>query len=129
MEYRICIAGSRTFNDYELAEEILTDFVNAYLKPDTKVIIVSGNAKGADRIGEQLAENYGLDIEDYPARWDLHGRSAGYKRNVEMAEVSDAIIIFWNGISKGSKHMIDICQNKGKLLWVNKPTTTEFNGK
>jgi hypothetical protein len=40
--------------------------------------------------------------------WDLFGKKAGYMRNEEMAKVADAAIIFWDGKSKGSKHMIDI---------------------
>jgi hypothetical protein len=43
-----------------------------------------------------------------PADWDTHGKSAGFKRNKEMAEVSQGLIAFWDNVSKGTKHMIDI---------------------
>jgi hypothetical protein len=42
--------------------------------------------------------------------WDIFGKSAGYKRNEEMAKVADACVIFWDGKSKGTKHMIDIAK-------------------
>ena len=40
--------------------------------------------------------------------WDIYGKKAGYMRNEEMAKVADALVVFWDGKSKGTKHMIDI---------------------
>lgn len=45
-----------------------------------------------------------------------------------MAEISDAALIFWNGISPGSKHMIGICTKNKVLTWVTKPATEIING-
>ena len=52
---------------------------------------------------------------EFPADWDKHGKSAGYKRNLEMAENADALIAFWDGESRGTKHMIDIAKEKNLL--------------
>ena len=49
----------------------------------------------------------------YPADWERHGRAAGPIRNEEMAEVSDALIAFWDGKSRGTKSMIEIAMRKG----------------
>ena len=49
----------------------------------------------------------------YPADWERHGRAAGPIRNEEMAEVSDALIAFWDGKSRGTKSMIEIARRKG----------------
>lgn len=51
---------------------------------------------------------------------DLYGKSAGYKRNSEMAEIADALIAFWDCSSKGTKDMIDIAKNKNLLVRVIK---------
>ena len=52
--------------------------------------------------------------------WDKDGRSAGYKRNAEMAEYADALIAVWDGDSKGTKHMIE-CMNKlNKKVYIHK---------
>ena len=40
------------------------------------------------------------------ADWDQFGKSAGYKRNIQMAEHADALIAIWDGKSKGTMHMI-----------------------
>jgi predicted Rossmann fold nucleotide-binding protein DprA/Smf involved in DNA uptake len=119
MKVRICIAGSRDFNNFDYAEEVIQCFSDSHpeIKQDD-VIIVSGGARGADKIGEQLAHKFGLGLDIYPAKWDLYGKSAGYKRNREMAEISDYVFCFWDGKSKGTKHMIDLCKSLGKPTYV-----------
>ena len=101
---RVIIAGSRNFNDYEILKKKL----NAILKNQKEVTIISGTANGADKMGEWYANENHLKLEQYPAMWDLFGKKAGYMRNEEMVKVADAAIVFWDGKSKGSKHMIDI---------------------
>jgi hypothetical protein len=59
------------------------------------------------------AQDEGFALEVYPAQWKKLGKQAGYRRNEQMAEVADALIAFWDGESKGTKHMIDIMNNKG----------------
>lgn len=103
---RTIIAGSRTFVDYELMKFHLQN----YRFPITSII--SGCAKGADSLGEQYAIEKGIPLEKYPANWNKYGKSAGYRRNEQMADVADALIAFWDGESKGTKHMIDIAVSK-----------------
>lgn len=118
-ELRIIIAGGRDFNDYELLKnsviEIITDKT---VFPDL-VVIVSGMARGADILGIKFANEMGLKIARFPADWSNFGKRAGYVRNIEMAKfaVEDDndgfLIAFWNGKSKGTKHMIDVAQKSG----------------
>lgn len=75
--------------------------------------IVCGMARGADRLGERYAKEHGYQVIYFPADWDLDGKSAGFKRNVRMAEYADALVAFWDGESKGTKHMIEIAKEKG----------------
>ena len=105
----IIIAGSRNFNDYNLlkssCDNLLTQFTN--------IEIVSGTARGADKLGERYAREKGYDIKEFPANWDKFGKSAGYIRNDEMAKYADMLIAFWDGTSKGTKHMIDLANKRG----------------
>lgn len=103
------MAGTRTFDDYELLKSKL-DF---FLKNKTNVEIVSGTARGADQLGERYAVERGFAVKKFPADWDRYGKSAGYKRNAQMAEYADAAVIFWDGISRGSMHMINLAKEKG----------------
>ena len=110
--FKVIIAGSRGFSNYKL----LREQCNKYLREKRKtcnIIIVSGNARGADSLGEKYAKDEGFDLEIYPAQWKKLGKQAGFRRNEQMAEVADALIAFWDGESHGTKHMIDIMTNKG----------------
>lgn len=109
--FKVIIAGSRTFSNYKL----LHDECNKYLRNKRKthnIIIISGNARGADFYGEQYAKDEGFALEVYPANWKKFGKSAGFRRNEQMAEIADALIAFWDGKSHGTKHMIDIMKEK-----------------
>jgi len=120
---KLIIAGSREFTDYKL----LTETLKAEgFSTDTVDTVVSGCAHGADKLGEKWAVAQGIPIARFPADWDSHGKRAGYVRNSEMAEYADACIVFWNGTSKGTKHMIDIAKRK-KGMRVIVVTVTPVN--
>jgi hypothetical protein len=109
---RVIVAGSRGFNDYHKLKKKL----DSILKNQKDITIISGTASGADRLGERYAGENHHKLEEYPAMWDIFGKSAGYKRNEEMANVADACVVFWDGKSRGTKHMIDIAKkNQLKL--------------
>jgi hypothetical protein len=106
------IAGSRSITSYELV-------LKAIEQADIPISeVVSGAARGVDSLGEQWAKSRGIKIKKFPAKWDLYKKSAGYKRNVEMAEYADALIAVWDGLSKGTRHMIDIAREKGLKVFV-----------
>ncbi|MGH1461249.1 MAG: DUF4326 domain-containing protein [Neptuniibacter sp.] len=127
--FRICIAGSRGFDDYPLMEKVVCQFAKDAHLENGQVTIVSGTARGADMLGEQLAKDYSLHLERYPADWDNQGKRAGYMRNEQMAEISNAAIIFWDGESKGTGHMIEICKRRDIPVWVieYEPRVTTYN--
>jgi hypothetical protein len=106
---KLIIAGSREFNDYQLLIDTLKEH---NLNVNTVTKVVSGCAHGADKLGERWAVSQCIPIARFPADWDSYGKRAGYVRNGEMAEYADACIVFWNGSSKGTKHMIDIAKRK-----------------
>lgn len=103
---KIIIAGSRDFNDYELLKEKM----DSLIKIKEKTEIVSGTARGADLLGEKYAKENSIQIKRFPADWNRFGKSAGYKRNEEMAKYADACVCFWDGKSRGTKHMIDLAE-------------------
>jgi YspA, cpYpsA-related SLOG family len=105
---KLIVAGSRTFNDYKLLEKSIFDFLSELQDKSSEIEIVSGEARGTDRLGELFALKHSLKCTHFPANWDAFGKSAGYKRNEQMAEYADACIVFWDGTSKGTQHMISI---------------------
>ena len=121
--FKVIIAGSRGFSNYKLLREQCNKFLREKRKT-SNIIVVSGNARGADTLGEKYAQDEGFDLEIYPAQWKKLGKQAGYRRNEQMAEVADALIAFWDGESKGTKHMIDIMNAKSLQVKVVEYETT-----
>ena len=111
---KVIIAGGRDFTDYEYLKKTC-DVILYGIK---SVVIVSGKANGADKLGEKYAHEKQHVVKSFPAFWDVYGKSAGYKRNEQMAHYADCLIAFWDGQSRGTKHMIDIAKTKGMSVYV-----------
>ena len=104
------IAGGRDFSNtayYTLMAGCLKDI------PWEITEVVSGGARGADRMGERWADEYMIPIKLFPADWKTYPKAAGPIRNKQMAEYADALVAFWDGKSRGTKNMIEIATNKG----------------
>lgn len=107
---KLIIAGSRVFGNYKLLSEHLDDICSRYDITE----IVSGTAAGADSLGELYAKDHNIPVKQFPADWNKYGRSAGYRRNEQMAKYADACICFSVNNSKGTEHMISLAK-KNKL--------------
>lgn len=103
------IAGSRGITDYNL---LLRAMERIDWQPSE---IVSGAANGVDKLGERWAEENGVELTKFPAEWDLYGKAAGHIRNAQMAKYADAVIVLWDGKSRGASNMI----TEGKKLGLN----------
>ena len=111
---RVIVAGGRDFNDYDgLCKKL--DYYFANINP----IVICGEARGADALGKRYATEHGYPVESYPADWS-QGKGAGFLRNIEMSKVADAAVCFWDGQSKGTKHMIDIMTELDKPVKIVK---------
>ena len=121
---RIIIAGGRDFDDYQMLEKevfrVIRETFGAI--PRSSIEFISGGANGADKLGERMAAKYGFIRHRIPAKWDVYGKRAGFIRNVEMAmyakgnpdeDVIPLVIAFWDGNSKGTKHMIETAEKHG----------------
>ncbi len=109
----IAIVGGRDFNDYDKLEEVLFSSV----APEGDCII-SGGANGADSLAKQFANENFIPFIEYPADWKNLGKSAGRIRNAEIIAQADYLIAFWDGVSKGTKHTIDLAKEKGIMSLV-----------
>lgn len=107
--FNVIVAGSRDFDDYNLLSSTLDKLF--YVKCPNA--IVCGEAKGADSLGKQYAIERHIRVFSFPANWRRYGRNAGFIRNTEMLEHADCLVAFWDGKSKGTKHMIDISRKAG----------------
>jgi hypothetical protein len=113
----ICIAGGRDFIDYKKMELSILSYITEnynmrFLKEECS--IVSGAARGADTLGERFGRTYCKHIIRCPAEWEKFGKSAGYRRNIDMAKIADIVFVFWDSVSKGTQHMITISKQLNK---------------
>jgi hypothetical protein len=107
---RLVIAGSREFDDYHLLEAKLDAILSNSGMPD---VVISGTARGADRLGERWAEARNITVERMPADWNKFGKRAGFLRNTEMAKTATHVVVFMVSGSRGAAMMADISQKRG----------------
>ena len=105
---KVLVCGSRDWKD----PNPIAIFINSLNPEDT---LIQGDARGADLIAKELAEKRGdLIIESFPADWDKYGKSAGYRRNIEMLnQRPDRVYAFPIATSKGTYHTIKEAQRMG----------------
>ena len=110
----LAIIGSRSFNDYNF----LLHAANVLNVRENYSVIISGGARGADELGEQYAKYWGLEYIEFLPDWENIGKSAGYKRNVDIIKCADAVLAFWNGTSMGTRHSLNIAKEMKKPSFV-----------
>lgn len=85
-------------------------------------MVVSGRAPGIDLAGEGWAREHNIPVKTFEAKWEdlsdpnaiikkrpdgtLYDAAAGFRRNLQMAEFGDALILIHTGKSPGSLDML-----------------------
>ena len=100
------IAGSRSLS-HPLPDDIMPPYIDQ---------IISGGAKGIDRCARNYAKEHHIQILEILPEYDIYGRSAPLRRNDWIIELSDMVLIFWDGKSRGSNYMIEICRKQKKPM-------------
>lgn len=118
---KILITGSRNWNNRKRMFDVL-DFTLEWCRQQGHTLeIIHGAARGADELSGLWAERHNVPVTEVPANWDKYGRSAGYKRNTEMAEMKpDIVLAFPHPDSVGTNHMINIAREKGLTVHITK---------
>lgn len=109
---KVIVAGSRSIVDISEVQKAITESRFEITE------VVSGTAKGVDKLGESYAVAHNIPVKKFPADWDRFRKKAGYLRNQEMAEYAEALIAIWDGESKGTAHMINIMKKIDKPVYV-----------
>ena len=103
---KLLIVGSRSITDFDLSPHIPADV-------DT---VISGGADGIDSLAERYADKHRLSKEILRPRYDLYGRAAPLKRNQQMVDMADAVLIIWDGISKGAQYTLKYSKKSNKQV-------------
>ncbi len=108
---QVIIAGGRNIHDYY----ILLDCI---VKSKFDITSIScGCCSGVDELGRRWARQNQIPVKFFPAEWKKWGRKAGPIRNKEMAVASDALILLWDGKSRGSLNMFYAAKNYGLKVY------------
>lgn len=108
---KVAIVGSR---EYARMDKVC-DFVRSLPAGTT---VVSGGARGVDSVAEEIAIRCGLDVVVFRADWNGLGKRAGFARNKTIVEAADRVVAFWDGVSRGTAHTINLARKVGKPVEV-----------
>ena len=101
---KLLIVGSRSITNFDLAPYITADV-------DT---VISGGADGIDSLAEQYADIHRLSKYILRPRYDLYGRAAPLKRNEQMVDMADAVLVIWDGCSRGTQYTVKYAKKADK---------------
>ena len=103
-QMKIAIIGSRGFTNKQLLDKTLEPLKNKI------TLVVSGGAKGADKLGEQWALDNKIETLIFLPDWDKHGKRARFIRNEDIIKNSEVCLAFWDGESPGTRHSLTLCK-------------------
>src|SRR3990172_8053797 len=110
---KVIIAGSRSITSFDAV-------LNAIQCAQMDITeVVSGGAKGVDTLGERWAMKNTVPIKRFLPDWAQFGKSAGPRRNEQMAQYADGLIAVWDGKSRGTAHMIERARKEGLEVYVH----------
>lgn len=110
---KILVCGDRNWCDDIKMSTVLSTIPNA-----NDVILIHGDARGADKMSGRIGSKLGFKVISYPAKWNIFGKGAGPIRNHQMLDENpdiEEVIAFHNDIehSKGTKDMISRAKKQG----------------
>lgn len=94
---KLAIIGSRSITEIDIEKYI----------PDGVSEIVSGGARGVDTLAKQYAVFNNIKYTEILPNYTKFKKGAPLKRNEKIADYADKALVFWDGCSKGTEHIIN----------------------
>ena len=95
---KLMVAGSRSIKNLDISPYI----------PEGVELIISGGACGIDELAEKYADSNRISKLILRPQYNLYKRGAPLKRNIHMIEAADYVLVFWDGVSKGTGFVIEL---------------------
>jgi hypothetical protein len=112
--FRALVTGSRTWSD----RQAILNALREHASQPGLVVVHGACPKGADALADELAREYGVQVERHPADWGAHGRAAGFVRNAKMVGLgADVCLAFIHNGSKGATMTADLAEKAGIPTW------------
>lgn len=103
---KLLIVGSRSIKEFDLTPYI----------PVGVDTVISGGACGVDTLAEQFADSHHLSKYVIRPRYELYGRAAPLRRNEILVDMADAVLVIWDGRSRGTEYTIKYAQKTNKPI-------------
>ena len=108
---KICVCGGRDYEDKEKVYRVLDKLYNN-VAPWIEFVIIHGDAKGADSLAKEWAEERNVQQIPFPANWKKYDNAAGPIRNKEMLDHGFDLLVAFPG-GNGTENMKKITREKG----------------
>ena len=109
---RVAVIGSRSISSYDDYETVRAK-LDFFLGKLEGLEIVSGGAKGLDKLAEKYAEERGFKMKVFLPDYETYsGKVAPLKRNHQIVEYADMLVAFTTG-SNGTAYTIKLAEKKG----------------
>lgn len=108
---RLLVTGGRDFTDRQLLFQAL-DQLHA---EHHFTLLIHGDARGADRLAGEWAQDRGIQVLACPADWKQHGRIAGPIRNRQMLDKKPDLVVAFPG-GAGTRNMVEIARKAGVVV-------------
>ena len=79
--------------------------------------VISNSEPGIGLAAVSWAADFDKNLIVIHTDWEKYGKMAGHRRNADMAETADALILIWDGKHKDSQNMLEIAQEKGLQIF------------
>ena len=113
---KVAVIGSRN---------LIVNNLRNYLPKETTEI-VSGGARGIDTCARKYAIDNKLKLKEFLPNYNLYGKSAPLKRDIEIIEYADIVLAFWDKKSRGTKFVIENCKKRNIPCKIFIPSNENF---
>lgn len=114
------ICGSRKWDKPIPIDVVVGGLVAVYGRAN--VTLIHGAAPGADSMAASAGARHGVDVLDFPARWEELGKRAGPIRNQQMLDEGfpEVVFAFTDDLeaSRGTRDMVRRARAMGLPVYV-----------
>jgi len=111
-EYRVIIAGSKSFDNYckfvKECDRCLSDKIKTH-----NVVLLYSTSWIIKLHIEDYSIKRNLIVEPHEPEWNNYNKQAVYVSNHEMLSKANEVIVFWDGEGKVTKSLIDEADDRG----------------